>query len=253
MTATTTAPTASKRETAAARKSVPLGASPRVSLLPPELGQRNRALGTQRALRLLMFAIVLLTVAAVAGAWYLAFSSQLALASEQQRTKDLIAEQAKYADVQYAVTQVDVGEAALRVGGSTEIDWQDYLARVQASLPAGVTLTAFTVDASTVTSLYPQSAIPLQGARIATLQFTATSATLPEIPDWLNSLRNLPGYVDANPGSVSLDEGSGYMASITMHIDAQAYSNRLTADKDAEAADASSDPDEAADSEEAGQ
>lgn len=251
MTATTTAPTVSKREAAAARKSVPLGASPRVSLLPPELGQRNKALGTQRALRLVMFAVVLLTVAGIGGAWYLSFSAQLALSSEQQRTQDLLMQQQQYADVQYAVNMVEVGEAALRVGGSTEIDWQDYLARVQASLPAGVTLNTFSVDASTVTSQYPQSNIPLQGARIATLQFTATSATLPEIPDWLNRLRELPGYVDANPGSVALDESSGYVASITMHIDAQAYSNRLTAEEDAD--DASSDDGSATEGEEAAQ
>ncbi|GMA91145.1 hypothetical protein [Homoserinibacter gongjuensis] len=251
MTATTTAPAVSKRDAAAARKSVPLGASPRVSLLPPELGLRNKALGTQRALRLLMFGVVLLTVAAIGGAWYLAFSSQLALSNEQQRTQDLLAEQQQYADVQFAVNMVDVGEAALRVGGSTEIDWQDYLGRVQASLPAGVVLNTFSVDASTVTSQYPQSGIPLQGARIATLQFTATSATLPEIPDWLNRLRDLPGFVDANPGSVSLDDASGYVASITMHIDAQAYSNRLTADE--KAADATSGQDDAADGEETAQ
>jgi hypothetical protein len=251
MTATTTAPTASKRDAAAVRKSVQYGASPRVSLLPPELGQRNKALATQRGLRFLMFAIVLLTVAAIGGAWYLAFSSQLALTAEQQRTNDLLAEQQQYADVQYAVNMVDVGEAALRVGGSTEIDWQDYLNLVQASLPEGVTLNAFTVDASTVTSQYPQTSIPLQGARIATLRFTATSETLPEIPDWLNRLRALPGFVDANPGSVALGDGSSYTASITMHIDAQAYSNRLTA-KD-EGSDGASSSDGTTDDEEAGQ
>jgi hypothetical protein len=251
MTATTAAPAVSKRDAAAARKSVPLGAAPRVSLLPPELGQRNKALGTQRGLRLLMFAVVVLTVAAIGGAWYLSFTSQLALSGEQKRTQELLLEQQKYADVQYAVNMVDVGEAALRVGGSTEIDWQDYLGRLQASLPAGVALNTFSVDASTVTSQYPQSSIPLQGARIATLQFSATSATLPEIPDWLNRLRDLPGYVDANPGSVALDDSRGYLVSITMHIDAQAYSNRLTADKDA--GEASSEQDDVTDGEEAAQ
>src|SRR5690606_7725492 len=186
MTATATAPAVSKRDAAAARKSVPLGAPPRVSLLPPELGQRNKSLATQRGLRLLMFAVVVLTVVGVGGAWYLSFMSQLALAQEQQRTNELLLEQLQYSDVQYAVNAVELGEAALRVGGSTEIDWQDYLARVQASLPEGVTLDEFTVDASTVTAQYPQSSIPLQGARIATLEFTATSATLPEVPNWLN-------------------------------------------------------------------
>lgn len=232
MTATTTAPAVSKRD-AAARKSVPLGASPRVSLLPPELGERNKALATQRGLRLVMFAVVVLTIAAVGGAFYYSFSTGVQLAQEQQRTNDLLLQQQQYADVQYAVSSVELGEAALRVGGSTEIDWQDYLGRVQASLPEGVVLNTFSVDASTVTEQYQQSSTPLQGARIATLQFTATSSALPEIPDWLNRLRDLPGFVDANPGTVALADTGGYTASITMHIDAKAYSNRLVPKADA--------------------
>jgi hypothetical protein len=227
MTATTTAPTVTKRDTNTARKSVPLGATPRVSLLPPELGERNKALGKQRNIRLVMVAVILLTVAAIGGAWYYAFSAGQAFVQEKQRTADLLLEQQKYADVQQAVNAVAMGEAALTVGGSTEIDWQDYLGRVQASLPAGVVLNTFTVDASTATEAYAQSEVPLQGARIATLQFTATSPALPEIPDWLNRLRELPGFVDANPGSVSLADEGAYTASITMHIDAQAYSYRF--------------------------
>ncbi len=239
MTATATPPRV--RETNSSRKAVPLGATPRVSLMPPELGERNRQLGVQRALRLLMFAVIVLVIAAIGGAWYLAFSANLAMQAEQSRTADLLVEQQQYADIQAAIRDVQLGEAALRVGGSTEIDWQDYLGRVQASLPEGVTLDSFTVDAATVTEQYPQSSIPLQGARIATLQFSAISSTLPEIPAWLVQLRQLPGFVDATPGSVSRGADGRYTASIEMHIDAEAYTNRLTAedDKDASAGDAS--------------
>ncbi len=235
MTATVSAPPQARA--AANRKVVvPLGAVPRVSLMPPELGQRNKQLGVQRGLRLLMFAVVVLVIAATGGAWYLAFNATLAAQAEQARTADLLLQQQQYAEVQRAIRSVELGEAALRVGGSTEIDWQDYLGRVQASLPEGVTLDSFTVDASTITEQYPQSTIPLQGARIATLQFSAISPNLPEIPDWLNRLQSLPGFVDATPGSVSRGADGRYTASIEMHIDAQAYSNRLTAEEDEESA-----------------
>lgn len=238
MSATVTAPPRTSASSSG-RKAVPLGAPPRVSLMPPELGERVRQLGIQRGLRLIMFAVVVLVLAAVGGVWYLAFNANLAAQAEQARTTDLLLEQQKYADVQYAIRQTELGEAALRVGGSTEVDWQDYLNRVQASLPAGVVLDSFTVDAATVTSQYPQSSIPLQGARVATLNFTAISPTLPEIPGWLNSMRDLPGFVDATPGSVSLNDDGTYTANIVLHIDAQAYSNRLTV----EDADSGSDAD----------
>lgn len=232
MTATATAPPRTKRDEAATRKTIAFGAPPRVSLVPPEIGQRTKQLSVQRNLRLLMVLVLVLVLGGVAAAWYYQFSTAIALAGEMSRTAALTSQEAQYADVDQALEDVAIGETALAVGGSTEINWLDYLGRVQASLPAGVVLDSYDVDAATATEQYKQSDSPLQGARIATLQFTALSPALPEIPAWLDSLRKLPGFVDANPGSVTLQEaGTGYTASITMHIDAEAYSNRLVLEK----------------------
>lgn len=227
MTATMSEPTTARRG-ASPRSSVPLGAVPRVSLMPPELGERNKQLGIQRSLRGLMLLVLVLVVAAIGGAWYLSIQAAVALGTESQRTTLLQNERLQFAEVEQAMREVALGDAALAVGGSTEIDWQDYMSQVQASLPAGVVITSFSVDASDVTSQYAQSSVPLQGARVATLQFTADSPAIPEIPDWLNRLSELPGFVDANPNSVTASaQTGGYTASITMHIDAEAYSNRL--------------------------
>lgn len=234
MTATISEPTTTKRG-ASPRASVPLGAVPHVSLMPPELGQRNKQLGIQRSLRGLMLLMLVLVLVAVGGAWYLSLNAGLALASETQRTTQLQNERLQYAEVEQAMREVALGDAAVEVGGSTEIDWQDYMNQVQASLPAGVVITSFSIDASDVTSQYAQSSVPLEGARVATLQFTADSPAIPEIPDWLNRLSELPGFVDANPNSVAAEAGR-YTASITMHIDSEAYSNRLVEKSSDEAA-----------------
>ena len=69
--------------------------------------------------------------------------------------------------------------------------------------------------------------VPLEGGRVGTLAFAATSPTLPSIPTWLNGLRSLPGFVDAVPNSVTRQEDGSYTASITMHINAEAYSGRF--------------------------
>ena len=61
MTATISEPTTARRG-ASPRASVPLGAIPRVSLMPPELGERNRQLGVQRLLRLVMVLVLALVV-----------------------------------------------------------------------------------------------------------------------------------------------------------------------------------------------
>lgn len=228
MTATaTTAPPVGRAPAPRKGSAAPVAAAPRVSLMPPELGMRNKALGVQRGLRLLMFGVAALVVLAIGAAWYYSFSAAVALDIETSRTEDLQAEKLEYAEVQRAIDEVEVGAAALMVGGSTEIDWLDYLAKVQASLPPGVTLDVFKIETAAIGSLYPQSEIPLEGPRIATLEFTAISPGLPEVPVWLDGLETLPGYVDAVPGSVQLLNEGGYTVNITMHVDSGAYSNRI--------------------------
>ena len=119
-------------------------------------------------------------------------------------------------------------EAAQKVGASTEIDWKDYLTKVQSTLPTGVTITSVSIDSATPLESYAQSTGTLQGPRIATLTFTATSPSIPSVPDWLDSLAGLRGYVDASPGSVEKDSTtSTYKASITMHINQKAFDGRF--------------------------
>jgi hypothetical protein len=231
MTATLNPPAHLRTDVSVARSRATLvGTSPRVSLIPPEITERHKQRGVQRGMRLGVFGVLVVVLAGIAGCWYLATMSQLALVEAQNETTTLLAQQAEFAETQNSLNAVALGEAALAVGGSTEIDWQDYLGLVQGSLPAGVTLDTFNVDASTVTENYPQSDVPLQGARIATLQFSAISPGIPEIPSWLDALRKLPGFVDAVPGSVIQREVGDYIATITMHIDAEVYTNRLVAE-----------------------
>lgn len=228
MTATIEKTTA--RRGSSARPVVPLGIAPRVSLMPPELGQRNRQLGIQRSLRAVMVLVLVLVLAAIGGAWYLALSSTIALGAEINRTATLQTQKQSHQEIREAMNDVALGAAAIQVGGSTEIDLLDYLSKVQASLPEGVRLDVFDIESASIFSLYPQSDIPLEGPRIATLKFTAISPGLPEIPVWLDGLSTLPGYVDAVPGSVDLATEGGYTVNITMHINADAYSDRMSSE-----------------------
>ncbi|MBN9605874.1 MAG: hypothetical protein J0G30_04620 [Actinomycetales bacterium] len=199
---------------------------PRADLLPPELGQREKARGVRRGLRGVVFLVAILVAAAVGGAWFLAFSAQTSLDAARQQTQALALQKSQFAEVQLTQQAIALGEAAVVVGGSTDIDWKAYFATLEAQLPAGVRIENLSVESATPVSAYPQSETPLEGPRIATLSFVASSDALPAIPDWLDRLSTLPGFVDATPTSVSL-EGSGYSVSITMHIDAAAYSGRF--------------------------
>ncbi|MGN6128115.1 MAG: hypothetical protein ACTHON_16270 [Humibacter sp.] len=175
-----------------------------------------------------MIGVLVLTLGAIGGSSLLAASANQDLVAAQNRTTDLLTQQQKYMEVRKVQDQVKVVQAAQQVGASTEIDWRDYLVKVQQTLPPEVSLKVITVDSASPLAAYAQSTAPLQGARIATLSFTADSPTLPQVPSWLDSLAKLPGFVDAVPGSVTLDQQSKtYTVNIVMHINQDAYTKRF--------------------------
>jgi len=211
---------------------VTVGGAPRVDLMPPEIRLKRSQLRTRRSLRLVLGGVAVLTVVACGATWALGTVAQTALSAAQAQQQQLIAEQGKYADVTGVKDSISLIEAGQRVGDSTEIDWQDYLNKLQATLPGGVTLQTVTVDMATPLKAYTSSTVPLEGDRIATLAFSATSASLPSIPVWLDGLRTLPGFADATPGDVSLSSGV-YTANVTMHINTDAFVDRFPAAKTA--------------------
>ncbi len=206
-----------------------LGGEPRVDLLPPEVRVLRKGKGIRRRLAFGVIVVLLGVTGVTVLARAQADSAKTNLANAQARTQDLLIQQRKYIEVSKLQNEIDTIRAAQQVGTSTEIDWESYLNSVQATLPADVTISTVNIDTATPFAPYTQATAPLQGARVATLTFTARSSTLPQVPAWLNALVTLPGYSDASPGSVTRDTNGGYAVSITMHINQAAFSKRFAA------------------------
>lgn len=204
-----------------------IGGDSRVDLLPPEVRGKREAQVVRRRLVfvVLLFAVFVVGVSALVHAQ--AHQAQVNLSLEQANTQSLLLQQQKYVVVQKIQKETATIQAAQQVGTSTEIDWEKYLTSVQATLPPDVTIDTISIDSATPFSPYTQPSAPLQGARIATLSFTARSSTLPRVPTWLIALTSLPGYADASPGSVTRNESGAYSVSITMHINQAAFTNRF--------------------------
>jgi hypothetical protein len=219
----------------AAGSNLAIGGAPRVDLMPPEIRTKRSQLRIRRSLRLALVGVLVIVIAACGGTWALATVAQTTLTAAQAQQQQLVATQAKYSDVTGVKSSIALVQAGQKVGDSTEIDWSSYLSQLQATLPSGVQLQNVTVLEATPFTAFGQATTPLQGSRIATLTFTATSAGIPSIPVWLDGLKTLPGFVDATPGSVAGggDDGS-YTANVEMHINTQAFTNRF--DKAAAAA-----------------
>jgi hypothetical protein len=206
-----------------------VGGEPRVDLLPPEVKAERKARRTRRALAYAVAGVAALVVIAVGSASLLSMGAQAQLNSAESQTSSLLAQQKHFQKARTIRQEVGLIQAAQQVGASTEIDWTRYLQQVQQTLPGDVSIAAVSVGSENPLAAYQQSTAPLQGARVATLTFTANSPELPAVPTWLKSLSALPGFADATPGSVSLDTTTNiYTVTITMHINSTAFDARFT-------------------------
>lgn len=212
---------------AAAADELVLGAEPRVDLLPPEVKAGKRVKATRRRLIAALIGVVVLVSAGVAAASWDAQNSRAELATAQTRTTELLAHQAKYAEVNQVQDAVDTTVAARQFGASTEVDWKAYLSGVRAVLPADVSIDTVTVDSASPLLPFDQATAPLQAVRVATLTLSLTSPDLPSVPQWLEAMKGLPGYTDATPGSITRSEIGAYKVDLTLHINDGAYSNRF--------------------------
>jgi Tfp pilus assembly protein PilN len=209
-----------------------VGGMPRVDLLPPEVRAKRKATARRRSLLIGVVGVAAVMVLAIVGAFAFSLQANVGLALEQQRTTQLLSAQAKYTGVRGMQDQIGLIKAAQEVGGSTEIDWKAYLEKIQATLPGSVVIQTVQIDAASPLLPFAQSTTPLEGPRVATIAFTATTGTFPQMPEWLSALETLPAYVDATPDSTTRDEGTGaYTVSMTMHVSSDIYDGRFAVAK----------------------
>jgi len=204
-----------------------LGGEPRVSLLPAEVNDFQKAKAIRRRLGAGVVFLVLIVLAGVAGAYYLATNAHAQVEAARANQASLLAQEVQFSDLRTAKSGIALIEAGQYVGASTEIDWKGYLESLQATLPSGVLINSVTIDSATPFVDYAQSTVPLEGSRVATLVFTAMSPGLPSIPSWLDGLGTLEGFADAVPGSVTVQTDGTYLVNITMHINSDAFALRF--------------------------
>lgn len=204
-----------------------LGAEPRVQLLPPEVEAGRRGKAMRRRLGAGIVGVVVLALLGIVGSSWMAMQSKDGLASAQARTIELLAEQSKYVDVRNVQNELDLVISARQLGASTEIDWKDYLGKIGEILPADVTIDAVGVQSASPLTAYAQATVPLQGARVATLTIDLTSTNLPEVPVWLTGLKELPGYADGTPGTITQTDLGTYQVNLVLHINEGAFSQRF--------------------------
>lgn len=203
--------------------------SPRANLLPPSVIAARKARKTLRGIFVAVVAALAVVGLGVGAASLVAASSGAALAAEQSRTDALLAQQADYSEISSALSSIQQLTAQQAVAGATDVEWAEYLGLIRSGLPAGVTLAAASVEATSPLSAIAQPTAPLQGARVAALTLTVGTSDLGALQAWLDSLTALPGYVDATPQSISSAGSGGLTATVVLNLGDGAYSGRFAA------------------------
>lgn len=207
---------------------VAMSASPRARLLPPEVGQARRKRSVRNRAWAGVVVMLLLVLGATGGSFLYAGTATAKLLAVQAESQTLNAKLAGFGDVKSTQGRIATLTAAQTVGGAADVDWAGYIAQLKANLPAGVSLANITITSVGVSD--PLASIDVAGsvAPTATIAFSAKSAKLPVLPDWIDGLSKLPGYVTAVPRSVSSDAGS-YTATVEMVVGPDALSYRFLA------------------------
>ncbi|MEN2736637.1 hypothetical protein ABCS02_02500 [Microbacterium sp. X-17] len=199
---------------------------PRADLLPPEVKTARRHDAIARRLVLALVIVIIIVAGAIGGSTFLALQAGSSLSAAQQQTVSLTQQQQKYVGVRQVQSQIALTKAAQEVGASTEVDWTAFLTKVRGTIGGGLSLSGITIDSASPLAAYQQSAVPLEGSRVATVTIDVRATSLDEVSAWLAQLAALPSVADVSPGSITLDQ-SGYTASAIMHLDASAFDGRF--------------------------
>lgn len=213
-------------------KELIVGGTPRAHLLPPEITAERRG---RFKLRMLVLALVLVAVVVTGGigaATWRAVEGQLALNQERERTEQLLQQQLQFGEVQSLKSQVDAALQARIRGTETEIDWQAYLADLQATLPGGMWISQVSVTSISPIEPVLTSTVPLSQDWVASLKIQASSATIPDVEAWLANLESLDGFAGvAPPVTVSGDTTEGYLVSAEVRVNSDAFLLRFENDE----------------------
>ena len=200
---------------------------PRADLLPPELKAKRAGRALHRALTIVLVGVAVIMGASIGAVSITAAVKQNELATATLRTDEILMETTKYAEISRVQDQYDVTLLVRALGLSTEVDWQAYLAEIRTILPADVTLDRVSVQSASPWTALSQSEVPLKHPRTASLALELTSPGLPTVPQWLVGLKDLPGYADASPGSITRNVDGSYVVNLSLNINESALSNRF--------------------------
>jgi Tfp pilus assembly protein PilN len=219
--------TAPSRRGASAQR---VAALPQVNLLPQHVRDARRVRAARRLLGLALIGLVVLGGVGYGLAVLSRVDADNQLTIAQTDSARIAAEENKYAEVPQIRARAAEITRARQAATATEILWQPALASFAGTLPSGTTVESLTVAPIEATTS-GTAADPLASTDgAAALQFTARSATVPDLAAWMDSLGAVAGFSDVRISAATKTDdtgGSYYEVQGTLQLDKALLAGRF--------------------------
>lgn len=204
-----------------------LGGEPRVDLLPPEVELAKKARAQRRILGLLVILAIVVAAAGYGLATVRAAAAQLGLASAQERTLALIAEQSEYAEAARVTQLLSTIEQTRSDSTQAEIVWAEVMDAITAVLPPS-SYASWTASSRMPWEPELTMSGPLREPRVGTLVFTINSAQTIEATTLVRALDDIEGFADASLDVIELKSDTGaYQTTVTLNLGLDALADRF--------------------------
>ncbi|MDF2508542.1 MAG: hypothetical protein K0Q52_2401 [Microbacterium sp.] len=197
---------------------LPLGALPRVDLLPPSERRRRDMLARARTWVFIGLGVLAVAVLAVGGAVAANIAASVRLAAEQTRTQQILVGIAELAHVSEALSTRSALEGMRVEAMAGDLEWVPVLELVAVNLPSGVVISEYALEAGPVPApdADPATASGVSGT------VTFTSAAPVDFVQATRDLRAVPAVLSAEPEQLVSAEGV-FTYTVRLDIDQSVY------------------------------
>jgi type II secretory pathway pseudopilin PulG len=166
----------------------------RVDLMPPEVQRARRSRRARRFMVLAVAGVALVAAAASVASWQAAVAAREELAAEQDRTRQLQADAARYAEVPAVLGSIDRARTSLGLAMAQEIGWYPVLEDIVRTAPENVWFEQVTLAAVPAGAVVDDP-LATPGA-VATVEMTGRALDHRDVVDWLEGMDGLATWTD---------------------------------------------------------
>lgn len=205
---------------------------PQVNLLPPEVRSARGLRVIQRWLAISLVVVLAVCAGMVGVAMLNQSNAQAELEQSQQRTAELTAEVATYAEVPQVEAALDRAWNAQVLGMTTDVLWTERIGAIAAVLPVDMKIESFDVVMPSVIDPSLTTENLLRPPPSGTIALVLRSTTLPDSASLMRSLDAVPGFTSAweESAETAQDDGDSavyYRVKLSVLVTEDAFSGRF--------------------------